>query len=160
MDKYKIAIVCRNGHLITEKSSTGDTSSEKFCSICGAENISVCDVCAAPIRGELDMPGAYMVYPGVPAYCIFCGNPYPWIDNVIEKTKYLISLDEILSDEDKLALVNSTVSILSESNTTAIDVSIFKKLTEKASKFVRDALYKFTVDVASETAKKLLFPDK
>lgn len=72
--------------------------------------------------------------------------------------KKLISLDEILSDEEKEDLFSSAKNIMVDSNSLSADASIFKRLCGKAGYLLKDAMYRFTVDVASETAKKMIIP--
>lgn len=157
MGYYETSIICTAGHFI---SSGGNIQSNKFCRDCGEPTISACQKCKTPIRGKYIADGVLDLRPYryVPSYCHECGAPYPWTEKLLEKTKKLIFLDEKLTEQEKLDLFDSAKNIMVDSDSTSVDVSIFKRLTNKASEFLKDALYKFAVDVASETAKKSLFP--
>lgn len=157
MGYYETSIICTAGHFI---SSGGNIQANKFCRDCGAPTINACQNCNTPIRGRYVMDGVLDLtnYSYVPSYCHECGTPYPWTEKLLEKTRKLIFLDDVLTEQEKLDLFDSAKNIMIESESTSVDVSIFKRLSNKASDFLKDAMYKFAVDVASETAKKLLFP--
>lgn len=158
MGYYETSIICINGHFI---SSGGNFQQNKFCRECGEKNISACEECNTPIRGKYisDTILSLKKYSYVPSYCHNCGASYPWTQKLLEKTRKLIALDESLSDAEKDDLFDSAKSIMVESDSVSIDASIFKKLADKAGGFLKEALYKFAVDVASETAKKVIISE-
>lgn len=157
MGHYETSTICTNGHFI---SSGSPNTSIKFCRDCGAGTIFKCNNCNTSIRGKYIVNGILDLtsYSYVPAYCHNCGFPYPWTEQLLIKTKKLIDLDEQLTDQEKADLFDSAKNIMTESESSTVEASLFKGLLNKAGNFLKEAMYKFAVDVASETAKKTLFP--
>ena len=158
MGHYGTALICKNGHLISANSEILKQK-DSYCQDCGAEIISVCDKCNEPIRGKFLSSlhvNATTPYNYVPSHCPYCGFAYPWMQRLLDKTKRLIDLEESLSEQEKLDLYESAKGIMTESVSSAVNASIFKILINKAGGFVRDSLYQLAIDVASETAKKII----
>src|SRR5450432_4188033 len=76
-DSYDVAQICMNGHVINSSSLDEPQFNQKFCARCGEETTTVCPACRFPIRGRYrnSMPLNYTA----PAFCINCGNSYPWL---------------------------------------------------------------------------------
>ena len=53
---YEQALVCLNGHLITDHLLSAPQRAAPFCKKCGAETISECPSCTAPIQGNYIVP--------------------------------------------------------------------------------------------------------
>ena len=65
---------CLNGHSISE------SAKGKYCNKCGAEIISKCLKCEAPIQKELTYEEGMLLDSGIlpPDFCENCGKPFPW----------------------------------------------------------------------------------
>ena len=146
---YAQATICKNGHAISIRGRT----SEKYCSKCGAENISRCQNCNAIIHGWDDRWLAGKKYQ-VPKYCYNCGNPYPWTEQAIEATKELILEDEELSELEKNKLSLSLSDIMIETPKTTLAATRIKKALLTAGHFTADALRQFVIDFGCELAVK------
>jgi hypothetical protein len=90
------------------------------------------------------------------AYCWNCGRPYPWTSARLEAAAELAQEDESLTDADKQQLVSTFVDITSENPRTTVAATRFKRIIRKAGKAVGEAVQKTIVEVASETAKKII----
>ncbi len=51
--RYETALVCENGHLITDHLHGSPESVSRFCGRCGAPTISACPNCSTPGRRSL-----------------------------------------------------------------------------------------------------------
>lgn len=94
----------------------------------------------------------------VPKFCHKCGSPYPWTKKGIHAAKDLISEAERLKPEEKEALNKSLDDIVRDTPSTQAAVIRFKKYLPKAGLEIADAVRSIVIDIASETAKKLLWP--
>lgn len=97
---------------------------------------------------------------GVPkqphAYCYNCGKPYPWTTKQLEAASELVQEDEQLSDEDKATLTKSIPELMADNPNTTLAATRFRRIVGKAGPVFKTAMYKFIVDVSSETAKKIV----
>lgn len=77
---YDTAMVCENGHLITDRLELMPEVASQFCSRCSARTISECPMCSAAIRGEYVAPGVVVASSNWrrPTYCYSCASPMPW----------------------------------------------------------------------------------
>lgn len=153
--------VCLNGHQITAYSkSNQDPNPANFCEDCGVKVICTCQSCQCPIDGKISYPGVISNKKvPVPSFCKYCGNPYPWTESIIEGTKELLDLDSTISSEDKESIENSVPDLLVDTPKTKVAATKFKMLTASATSIVKDGLRELLVDVVSETAKKIMFPN-
>ncbi len=91
-----------------------------------------------------------------PAYCAECGNPFSWTESRLRAAhEYVQELDE-LSPEEQARLNQSIDQITRDTPQTEVAATRVKKILLKLGKAGGEALHKFLVDVASETAKKIL----
>ncbi len=154
---YDVAQICLNGHLINEASVGYPDSNQEFCSKCGVKTIRVCQSCSARIRGAFRdsyIPENYVI----PAFCSACGQPFPWTSAKIQTAHELAQELENISDEEKKILEQSIDEIVKDTPKTTLAATRFKKILFNTSKPVVDAFRDILVDIASETAKKLLWP--
>lgn len=160
MGIYRTAQICLNGHLITDSIQEFPEKRENFCSKCGAKTIIECPECKNSIRGFRYTEGGFCLsykYE-VPLYCYNCGKPYPWVEEKLNTTKELLKLDLVLSDDDKNELSSNMESLLSETPRTQLAATKFKNLLAKAGSATASAAKDILVDIASETAKKIIWP--
>lgn len=158
MSDYYTMMACKNGHVITamlEKSSRAS----KYCDECGAETITTCQECHAPIRGDLiDSWVISMSSTPAPKFCPHCGKPYPWTQASIEALKELAELDDSLTEQDAVDLVNMANDIVTETPKTKVAAMKFKKILSRAGKETASAARDLFVDIAAETAKRTIWP--
>lgn len=159
MDGYDVALICTNGHLINSSSLRYPSSNSKFCKDCGARAIDQCEECNNPIRGIYHITGVLRYREiSVPSYCINCGTPYPWIKERIAAALELADLVDEISAEDKNILEESLDDIVRETPRSQIAALKFKKVISKMGSNVASAFRDILVDIASETAKKTIWP--
>lgn len=152
--------ICLNGHQIDISSeSNEDPNPPIYCEICGEKTIRTCQNCHEVIDGRRQYPNVYgMVSVSIPSYCRSCGKPYPWTETVLASATELIALDTDLSSEDKDLIKSAIPDLIVDTPKTQVAAAKYQIVMSKATKFVKDGLYNLLVDVASETAKKIIFP--
>ncbi|MGD1094250.1 MAG: DUF2321 domain-containing protein [Bryobacteraceae bacterium] len=120
----------------------------RFCTKCGAMNISGCQHCQTTIEAQ---------YPGViPAYCGTCGKPFPWTETALSAAKAYTDEQEALNAEEKLALKGTFDDLTSDTARTPVAATRFNKLIMKIGPAAGDALKQIMVTVATATAKKYM----
>jgi hypothetical protein len=92
----------------------------------------------------------------VPSYCYECGKPYPWTVEKLEAAKSLAEDFEEVSPEDRVKLKTAIEDVAAGGPKAEAGAARIKKMLGNASTAVGKALWKITVDVASEAAKKVL----
>jgi hypothetical protein len=156
---YATAAVCLRGHVATADAETHSARLSKFCSMCGADVITACPSCNAPIRGFYIPPGVSGVggvFKSLPSFCFQCGKPFPWTVEKLEAAKSLTDELEDVSAEDRAKLKTAIDDIAAGGPRGEAGAARFKRMFGKATSAAGQALWKIAVDVASETAKKIL----
>ncbi|MDR5729006.1 MAG: DUF2321 domain-containing protein [Terriglobia bacterium] len=151
-----VAIYCRNGHYVGGISVYGypghtpvkTNSDQSFCKGCGAPTINACTSCKEVILLSSDQP----------RYCGACGKPYPWTEATLTAAKEYTQELEELTAEDKAALIATFDDLVADTPRTELAAHRFKKLIRKSGPVAGEFLRKMIVDIASETAVKLLKP--
>jgi len=160
MSGYDTAQICRNGHVINDTATRYPQHNVKFCSKCGAEAMSICKECRAPIRGQYHAEGV-VVLGGepmdAPAFCYACGRPYPWTQAALQAGRELIAESMNLNDEEKALLTKSLHEIATDTPQTPLAAARVKRLLAKAGAEVGGALKEVVTKIATEAAKRLLF---
>lgn|SRR5574337_743231 len=156
MGYYKIAQICRNGHVQStdvERHSPGPR-----CEECGAEGITKCPHCAAPIHGYYHVEGVLAIGErfSPPKYCHNCGKPYPWTEVRLQALHELISEMEGVSAEEKQRLNGSRDDLIADTPRTEVAVTRFKKALARAGPEVAIAMKKILIEVGTEAVKKSL----
>jgi len=153
---YDTAQICKNGHLVTECYKFLPVHAEKFCSKCGAGTITKCSHCDAKIRGAYNVTGGggSSEYE-VPLYCYSCGEAYPWTEEKIKAIKEF-SNETDLSAENKKIIEENIQSIVVVSPNTQVAAVKIKKVLLKVGGAFAQKLQDMIVDIASETAVKLI----
>ena len=158
---YEVAQICMNGHVITSLLGMDPTRSQKYCSQCGALTITTCPKCNNQIRGSYYDPTWGQDYEGSykkPSFCHDCGAAYPWMDSKLKAAHDLSDeLDNLTQDERDL-LKKSLDDIVRDTPQTTASALRFKKLAAKAGSIAASALKEILVDIASEAAKKVIWP--
>ena len=155
MNTHDIAQICNNGHVANSMSSRYPEDNKDYCDKCGEETIASCPKCRGPIRGGiLDLPTLVPFIP--PAYCIKCGEAYPWTARAVNIAIEIAQEAENLSEEERELLVTSIPDVMVDNQKTGLAANHFIRLITKAGSTTFDLLYKWSIDFASETAVKLI----
>ena len=156
---YDIAQICLNGHVITSRMRSSPARSAKRCAICGEVTIAECPNCNASIRGFYHVPGVIDLAQKYrrPAFCHECGAPYPWTERRLVAAKDLAYELEALSDEERQLLAQSLDDIVRDTPKTSVAAGRFKRLVAKAGGVAAEAFKDILTDIASETAKKMIW---
>ena len=134
MGWYHTALICLNGHVITDRLGSGPDSASKFCKKCGAATVSKCQGCNTGIQGDYEVEGVAVIGFGMrsaPKFCHNCGKPYPWTAARIEAAKTLADEIDELSESEKLLLKSSIDDIVTDSPKTDVGIVRFKKYASK-----------------------------
>lgn len=156
MGQYRVAQICMNGHCITASADAYPQHQQNFCDQCGAQTTMVCLECHRPIRGEYYEPGLLFFDYHVPAYCVYCGRPFPWTKSAMESVAALIMEDENMQDEAKDALVSSLPDVIAETPRTNLALVRVKKALSTVGKFTAEGVRQFIIDFGCELVKKQL----
>jgi hypothetical protein len=159
---YGIAQICMNGHVINH--STDDQKlQQKFCEICGEEVINKCLVCEESVKGKariedlIDPPYLYTTSKYIrPAFCINCGNPFPWTQRAKESAFELIDMADNLNQTEKDEWKLSVPALIMNSPKANVAVVKFNSFTNKAGNVVGKAVKDIIIGVVSETIKNLI----
>lgn len=157
MGEYKTAQICFNGHEIT---SNIENTSQPYCSLCGAETISECTNCHAPIHGKYTIDGVISIGKNYkpPSYCHACGKPYPWTQKILNNAVEIIALDTELDYSTKELIKSSIPDLLVDTPETPLAIAKYQSGVSKAGQIIKDSMRQLLIDVISETTKKVLFP--
>lgn len=157
---YDVAQVCLNGHTATSSALSYPEYKQDYCEECGEKTIMACPNCKAPIRGYHHIPGiigSFTYFP--PAYCIKCGHSFPWTERKIRAVIDLIMDEEKLTSDEEKQLNESIKEILHDSPRTQLGATRFNRFMKKASQQTTEAVRSIIIDIVSETAKKIIWPN-
>lgn len=159
-ERHDTAQICMNGHVVNDSAKRYPQFSNPFCKDCGAETITQCSECKAEIQGKYYSPNVLDMCPlPVPAFCHNCGKPYPWTKARLNSAKQLANEEDLLSSEDREALSASLDNLVRDTPETPVAAARFKRLLAKAGKGAAEGFRQVLIDVVSETAKKLIWPN-
>jgi hypothetical protein len=71
-------LVCRSGHLITDRLTAHPELRTPRCDRCGADTLDRCDTCGTLLAGALPTLGLDPIGSRPPTVCSTCGSPFPW----------------------------------------------------------------------------------
>jgi hypothetical protein len=157
---YDTAQICINGHNINDSVQEKPQFNKKFCDNCGSQTITECQNCKTGIQGRYHEKGALdsqIII--VPAFCQHCGHSFPWTASKIEAAKELALEEESISSSEKEIIVKSIDDLIAETPRTKLAANRFKKIFTKMGTSAAGILKEILVDVASETAKKIIWPE-
>ena len=158
---YEVAQICMNGHVITPSLKMHPIYSQKYCSQCGALTITTCPKCNKEIRGGYYTSLSIRNYEGSykkPNVCHNCGTPYPWMASKLKAARDLSDELENLTPDERDLLKKSLDDIVRDTPQTTVSALRFKKIATKAGLIAASALKDILVDIASEAAKKVIWP--
>lgn len=154
MGSYGNAAVCGNGH-----PASGDTSSwqaTNFCENCGDAVLTQC-TCGNAIRGRYNADNVISFAPYIPpAYCHACGLPHEWTKRGIEAAMEAARFGEELSDSELQLLRDAALDVTVDTPKTKLASLKIRQLLQKISGPSRKIAQDLFVEIASETAKKLI----
>ena len=93
-----------------------------------------------------------------PNYCHDCGFPYPWTKSKLEAIQELIEFDDKLSENEKTYITNNLTSLTVDTPKTKVIATKFKQFLHDVGETTAESFREILVDVLSETAKKIIFP--
>jgi hypothetical protein len=74
-----LMLVCRNGHVITDRLKANPDRRSPRCDRCGADTLDRCETCGHLLGGSIPVPGFEPIGPTrLPAWCSTCGAAFPW----------------------------------------------------------------------------------
>lgn len=159
MCHYATAQVCMNGHAITGNVSNREQLSD-YCSYCGAATITRCPNCQVPIRGDYIASGIFFISEyQPPAYCFKCGAPFPWTQARLEAAKALAEEVIELSEDERTLFSDSLPDIITETPRTVLAATRIARILKKLPAAIGSAMYDIFIDVVSDAAKKIIWPD-
>jgi hypothetical protein len=152
------AQICLNGHVISTSADRHPDLSERYCSRCGAETVTACRSCSAPIRGDYDVTGSFGPPDSyaLPRFCHSCGQPHPWTAARLEAAAALADELEGLSADERDLLKRSLVELVQDAPNAELAAVRVKKALRKVGHAGVETFRKVLVDVLSEAAKKSL----
>lgn len=155
---YHTAQVCLNGHTITSSIEWNPESTASYCACCGEVVVNQCPSCDAKIRGDHYVPGvAAFVNYSPPSFCFNCGKPFPWTTAKIEAAKELAEELDELQPNERAVLKTAIGDLSSGTPRTELAVHRYTNILQKAGSGAQKAMTSIMLEIASETAKKLLF---
>ena len=159
MGWYDIAQVCINGHVVNSSTNERPQHNKEYCEKCGSKTIIKCQQCGTQIQGEYHVEGVFGIsHYQAPSFCIKCGKPFPWTEAKIVAAQELANEMDGLSEKEREILSKSIDDIVNENPRTILATTRVKKLLPKIGKQFGEAFRDILVDIASETAKKALWP--
>lgn len=160
MGYYHVAQVCTNGHLINDRYDSHRALNMVFCPKCGAKTITTCPNCGSNIRGDYQCDSVVLFgTTSVDSYCYNCGVPYPWTQKILDSALELLSLDVELSSDTKELIKNAIPYLLVDTPETPVAIAKYRNGMSKAGQVLKDSMHQLLVDVISETAKKVIYPN-
>ena len=90
-------LVCRNGHVITDRLRGCPEQGLSHCDRCGAATVSCCLTCGLELPGALALPGPVPIGRlRPPSYCGQCGAAFPWAPRPRPAADPLATLEALL----------------------------------------------------------------
>jgi hypothetical protein len=157
---YDVAQICLNGHVINSTTQRFPQFNKKFCPRCGQATISQCQQCSNSIQGEYHGGALVIASWPAPAFCINCGASHPWTQSRLAAARELALDSEHLNDADKETLSKSLDDLVKDTPFTPVTANRFKKLMVKVGKEGAAAFRDILVDIVSDTAKKIIWPNQ
>lgn len=160
MGWYDVAQVCLNGHVVNDSARRNPEFSKKFCKRCGEPTITQCPECNHDIQGDYHVEGVAVIGASTmpaPAFCHNCGQAFPWtvasqqaaIDLFIEESQSKDEQDEFRKSVEEITKDSPQAQVASKRIT-----RLLGRVSTETASAIRDIL----VNLASETAKRFLFP--
>ncbi len=154
--RYDTALICSNGHVITNSIERHPASYSDYCSECGERTTAVCLNCKAKIRGFIETPGWRVVPYKLPLYCYSCGKPYDWTYKKVTAAKEYVDLIDDLSDSDKVALKKDIESLSHNSPQAQVVAAKFNILLKKAPQKAAQTLRELVIEITDKQLRHFI----
>lgn len=157
---YGTALICANGHVLTDELERLPAKNARFCPECGEGTLTTCPECDAPVRGRYHEPP--LTCPPLrtpPSFCHDCGEPYPWTRETLQAAADLIDRIKRLSQEERAALKTELGEIMTDNPRTKIAALEVKQALGKAGRIIGPLLRDAVAGLATEAARRIIFPD-
>ena len=108
--------------LLYKQSPANATRVQGFCGICGLQVLTVCEKCSASL-----LTPKYLAGEREPdAFCVQCGEPFPWAtrQQQINKLQSLLDLESGLTKSDRLDLVESIALLAQPEEPDTLDAHV------------------------------------
>ena len=92
-----------------------------------------------------------------PAFCRYCGKPFPWTELRLDAARGLALHAEQLNEAEREELVVVVGELVRDVPGTPAAADRFKRLAAKAGLGTANALRDILVNIVSETAKKAIW---
>ncbi len=118
-----------------------------------------CPKCNMQIRGYYHIPncvGNFDFSP--PNFCYSCGGEFPWTERKRQSALDLF-LEEIQDKKDQETFRQSLADVVKDNPQAKVGASRIAKLLSKAGNATANAIRDILVDIVSESAKKVIFPE-
>lgn len=155
-----VAQVCLNGHALNDRTLANPDFNRPHCSRCGSPTITACPSCGTGIPGEYHVPGVAAIgfrY-HAPAFCGQCGAAFPWTEARLTAARELSKEVEHLSPREREELAEALPDLIRDVPMTPVAATRFRRLLTKAGGPALGMFRELLVDVMSEAAKKIVFP--
>jgi hypothetical protein len=156
-DCYDIAQICFNEHVINSATRQMPEYSKPFCDKCGEKTIAECPACNKSIQGYYW--GGCSLHDVAPQHCIYCGQAFPWTQRKIEAAIELFVEESQAQGEEAEEFKRDVSDIVKDTPRVPVAASRFKRAMKKVGDPVGNAIRDIIVDIASESAKKIIWPD-
>ncbi len=153
--QYDNALICENGHVINSMLNQFPEDNKKYCEQCGKIALTKCDKCGTLFRGNM-----YGDVYDLPAFCFNCGTVFPWTQLKIETAIELAVSSELINDEEREIVKKAVPEIVRDGTRTMLESTKFKKILFKIGNGTATMIRETLAAVISETAKKIIWPDK
>jgi len=94
----------------------------------------------------------------VPAFCSECGSAFSWTKAGIQAVRDLADELEQLTSEERDQLKESINDLIRDTPQTTVAATRFRRLVSKAGTTALEGFRTILVSIATEAAKKVLFP--
>ncbi len=165
-EAWDVALICRNGHLINDRSRGNPAANVNWCSTCGAELVAFCPGCREPIRGfhyhereQTGSPNQSFGTPleSIPQYCDACGRPHPWTERAMSAARTLIRELTALDSYERDLLRRSIDHIVRETPQTPLAIVRIRTALSRVEGETATALRELLLSVANDAVKQRLF---
>lgn len=152
--------MCANGHVLTDDLEHAAAKNASFCPDCGEGTLTECPECEAILRGRYHQPP--IDFPAMrtpPSFCHECGEPYPWTQDRLKAAAELVERMKRLSPTDRQLLRTELREIMTDNPRTQAAALDIKLALGKAGKVIGPLLRDLVAGLATEAARRIIFPD-